>query len=166
MLQLAVGLDVGSAARGKLGADAVILCVVGLVAVGRRQDIILVVGGISIVALHLALEFLGAEVDLQDKVVLQLAESVDVLLFLDVLFSKAHALHLLEAIGAQSIDLIEAGVAALVELGHDGVVLGTLAVEVGIVLQAFGGAGGQLLEQQLLDLCQAAIAHLEVELAT
>jgi len=57
-----------------------------------RKDVIFVVCGISVLALHLPLQLLRAEEYLEHKVILKFPESIDVLLSLNVLLGDADAL--------------------------------------------------------------------------
>jgi hypothetical protein len=160
MFKLLVSLNVSSAARSKLGADAIILGVVGLIAIRWRKDVILIVRRISLLAFHLTLKFLRAEVNLQHKVILQLSESVDVLLLLNVLFSKTHSLHLIKSVCTHSMDLIQASVAALVQLGHDEVCRGG-DLDVGDAVIAVGCVVGTLKDASCI-VCSERVPQLVV----
>jgi len=140
--------------------------VVRLIAVGGWENIIFIIRGISVLALHLPLELLRAKVYLEHKIILQFSEPVDVLLFLNVLLSNTYALQFFESTCAQGIDLIQASVASLVQLGHDGPVFRTFFVVIRVVFQALGSTSCQFFQQHLLNFCKAAVTHLEIELAT
>jgi hypothetical protein len=70
ILELFVRLNVSSAAWGKLWADAIIISMMWLVTKCGWQDIVFVVRGISVLALHLPLQLLRAEVYLKHEVIL------------------------------------------------------------------------------------------------
>ena len=70
ILEFPVSLHVGPTAGGEFGANAVIIVVMGFIAVGGWENIVFVIRRISVLALHLPLKLFCAKVYLQHKVIL------------------------------------------------------------------------------------------------
>jgi hypothetical protein len=62
-----------------------------------------------------------------------------------MLLGNANSLQFLKSICAQRIDLVQTSITALVQLSHDGVVLGAFFVVPGILFKILGSAVRQLL---------------------
>jgi hypothetical protein len=70
VLELLVCLNVSSATWGKLRADAIIISMNRFVTESRRKNVVFIVCGVGLLALHLPFELLGAVEYLKHKVIL------------------------------------------------------------------------------------------------